>query len=75
MAETGVAPARRMSWLPDRAKLHIVMNVFQFAYAGNHVILRTALNMGISKLVFPAYRNIIALAVILPFAYFLEKYP
>lgn len=30
--------------------------------------------MGISKLVFPAYRNIIALAMIAPFAYFLEKY-
>lgn len=73
MAETGPALARRMRWVPDRAKLHIAMNVSQFGYAGNHVILRTALNMGISKLVFPAYRNIIALAMIAPFAYFLEK--
>ncbi|KAM6544353.1 hypothetical protein CsatB_008800 [Cannabis sativa] len=29
--------------------------------------------MGISKLVFPVYRNIIALLLLLPFAYFLEK--
>lgn len=74
VAESGQAPGRRMGWVPDRAKLHLVMNVFQFAYAGNHVILRTALNMGISKLVFPAYRNIIAMAIMAPFAYFLEKY-
>lgn len=74
MAETGPAVAGRMSWVAGRAKLHTAMTFFQFAYAGNHVILRTALNMGISKFVFPAYRNIIALALIAPFAYFMEKY-
>ncbi|XP_065852544.1 protein WALLS ARE THIN 1-like [Euphorbia lathyris] len=54
-------------------KLHIAMTIFQFGYAGNHVILRAALNMGISKLVFPIYRNIIALLLLAPFAFFLEK--
>jgi drug/metabolite transporter (DMT)-like permease len=29
--------------------------------------------MGVSKLVFPVYRNIIALLLLLPFAYFIEK--
>lgn len=37
-------------------------------------VSRAALNMGVSKLVFPVYRNIIALLLLLPFAYFLEKY-
>ncbi|KAE8679857.1 Auxin-induced protein 5NG4 [Hibiscus syriacus] len=45
----------------------------QFGYAGFHVVSRAALNMGVSKLVFPVYRNIIALLLLLPFAFFLEK--
>jgi hypothetical protein len=59
--------------VPERAKLHFVMTAWQFGYAGNHIILRTALNMGVSKLVFPLYRNIIALFVLAAFAYFSEK--
>ncbi|KAK9230977.1 hypothetical protein WN943_021208 [Citrus x changshan-huyou] len=62
-----------MCMVPERAKLHLAMTIFQFGYAGNHVIMRTALNMGVSKLVFPLYRNIIAVIVLVPFAYFLEK--
>lgn len=67
------AAAKRMCTVPERAKLHLAMAIFQFGYAGNHVIMRTALNMGVSKLVFPLYRNIIAVIVLVPFAYFLEK--
>lgn len=74
MGEPGAAPARRMDMVPERAKLHTAMTIFQFGYAGNHVIMRTALNMGVSKLIFPLYRNIIALFVLVPFAYLLEKY-
>lgn len=64
-----------MSWLPpERARLHIAMLVFLLGYGGNHVIMRLALNMRVSKLVFPLYRNTIAFAVLAPSAYFLEKY-
>lgn len=59
--------------VPERAKLHIAMTLWQFGYAGNHIIMRSALNMGVSKLVFPLYRNIVALFVLAPFAYFSEK--
>ncbi|KAB1216009.1 hypothetical protein CJ030_MR4G024562 [Morella rubra] len=69
----GSAPARRMSMVPERAKLHLVMCLWQFGYAGNHFILRSALNMGATKLVFPLYRNIIALFALAPLAYFSEK--
>ncbi|KAF2290812.1 hypothetical protein GH714_015577 [Hevea brasiliensis] len=62
-----------MCAVPERTKLQIAMTIFQFGYAGNHVILRAALNMGISKLVFPVYRNITALLLLAPVAYFLEK--
>ncbi|XP_030485021.2 protein WALLS ARE THIN 1 [Cannabis sativa] len=72
----GSASGRRSSmWcsVPERLQLHGAMLALQFGYAGFHVVSRAALNMGISKLVFPVYRNIIALLLLLPFAYFLEK--
>ncbi|XP_062025869.1 protein WALLS ARE THIN 1-like [Rosa rugosa] len=59
--------------MPERARIHMALTALQFSYAGQHVILRTVLNMGVSKLVFPVYRNIIALLLLGPFAYFLEK--
>ncbi|KAL6316521.1 hypothetical protein AAG906_018224 [Vitis piasezkii] len=74
MADTGSTSSRRM-WcsVPERVQLHLAMLALQFGYAGFHVVSRAALNMGISKLVFPVYRNIIALLLLAPFAYFLEK--
>ncbi|TKY57665.1 WALLS ARE THIN protein 1 [Spatholobus suberectus] len=74
MADLGPASSKRM-WcsVPERMQLHLAMLALQFGYAGFHVVSRAALNMGVSKLVFPVYRNIIALLLLLPFAYFLEK--
>lgn len=60
--------------IPERLQLHGAMLALQFGYAGFHVVSRAALNMGVSKLVFPVYRNLVALLMLLPFAYFLEKY-
>ncbi|XP_074279373.1 protein WALLS ARE THIN 1-like [Silene latifolia] len=74
MADGGGSSDSRM-WcsIPEKLQLHGAMLALQFGYAGFHVVSRAALNMGISKLVFPVYRNIIALLLLLPFAYFLEK--
>ncbi|CAA3015407.1 WALLS ARE THIN 1-like [Olea europaea subsp. europaea] len=57
----------------EKFQLHLVMLALQFGYAGFHAVSRAALNMGISKIVFPVYRNILALLLLSPFAYFLEK--
>nr|GMC52247.1 protein WALLS ARE THIN 1-like [Ipomoea batatas] len=75
MADTGgSAAAKRMGFaVPEKVQLHLAMLALQFGYAGFHVVSRAALNMGISKIVFPVYRNILALLLLLPFAYFLEK--
>ncbi|KAJ4702031.1 WAT1-related protein [Melia azedarach] len=75
MADTGGSASSRRMWcsVPERLQLHLAMLALQFGYAGFHVVSRAALNMGISKLVFPVYRNVIALLLLLPFAYFLEK--
>ncbi|KAL6215717.1 hypothetical protein ACLB2K_015145 [Fragaria x ananassa] len=73
MAEPGGSDKRMWCSVPEKFQLHGAMLALQFGYAGFHVVSRFALNMGISKLVFPVYRNIIALLLLLPFAYFLEK--
>jgi hypothetical protein len=57
----------------SKIKLLITVLFLQLCLAGFHIVSRTALDMGVSKIVFPVYRNIIALALISPFAYFLEK--
>ncbi|CAI9116844.1 OLC1v1018110C3 [Oldenlandia corymbosa var. corymbosa] len=75
MADTdGSVTSKRMGCsIPEKFQLHAAMLILQFGYAGFHVVSRVALNMGISKVVFPVYRNILALLLLLPFAYFLEK--
>ncbi|XP_006647228.2 WAT1-related protein At3g18200-like [Oryza brachyantha] len=57
------------------AKVKLLLGVLalQCCLAGFHIVSRAALNMGISKVVFTVYRNCIALALLIPFAYFLEK--
>jgi len=70
-AATGVVPAARTT--ERAARLHVAMLALQFGYAGFHVVSRLALNMGVSKLVFPVYRNLIALCLLAPSAYFLER--
>lgn len=61
------------SKVSEKAKLLIAVLALQFCYAGFHIVSRAALNMGVSKIVFPVYRNIIAVFLLAPFAYFLEK--
>ena len=76
MADIGSSASGSTMWcsIPEKLQLHAAMLALQFGYAGFHVVSRAALNMGISKLVFLVYRNIIAFLLLLPFAYFLEKY-
>ncbi|XP_073285968.1 protein WALLS ARE THIN 1-like [Primulina huaijiensis] len=73
MADSGAVAGRFTCSIPEKFQLHLAMLALQFGYAGFHVVSRAALNMGISKIVFPVYRNILAFFLLLPFAYFLEK--
>lgn len=57
----------------EKLKLFVGVLALQFLLAGFHIVTRAALNMGISKIVFIVYRNLISLALLAPFAYFLEK--
>ncbi|RAL47355.1 hypothetical protein DM860_013320 [Cuscuta australis] len=73
---SGTAARRAMcggGGIPEKAQLHVAMLALQFGYAGFHVVSRAALNMGMSKIVFAIYRNVLAFLLLLPFAFFLEK--
>ncbi|TVU22206.1 hypothetical protein EJB05_31888 [Eragrostis curvula] len=59
--------------MSEKLKLFMGVLALQFLLAGFHIVTRAALNMGISKIVFIVYRNIVSLALLAPFAYFLEK--
>ncbi|KAG2315858.1 hypothetical protein Bca52824_018980 [Brassica carinata] len=57
----------------EKMKLVVALIILQFCFAGFHIVSRVALNIGVSKVVYPVYRNLLALLLIGPFAYFLEK--
>ncbi|XP_043694649.1 WAT1-related protein At3g18200-like [Telopea speciosissima] len=57
----------------EKMKLLLSLLVLQFCFAGFHIVSRLALNMGVSKVVYPVYRNIISLLLLGPISYFLEK--
>ncbi|KAL2461678.1 nodulin MtN21/EamA-like transporter family protein [Abeliophyllum distichum] len=59
--------------LSEKMKLLVALLILQLCLAGFHIVSRVALNIGISKVVYPVYRNIIALLMLGPFSYFYEK--
>ncbi|XP_050232346.1 WAT1-related protein At3g18200 [Mercurialis annua] len=59
--------------LSERMKLIVALFGLQLCFAGFHIVSRVALNIGVSKVVYPVYRNIIALLFLAPLAYFFEK--
>ncbi|XP_057979558.1 protein WALLS ARE THIN 1-like [Malania oleifera] len=69
----GGGGGKRRCSVSERVQLHMATLALQFGYVGFHIVSRAALNMGMNKLIFLVYRNIIAFLLLLPFAYFLEK--
>ncbi|KAK7314614.1 hypothetical protein VNO77_33141 [Canavalia gladiata] len=57
----------------EKVKLLGALLGLQFCFAGFHIVSRLALNIGVSQVVYPVYRNLIALLLLSPFAYVLEK--
>ncbi|XWS60982.1 hypothetical protein CRYUN_Cryun07bG0086000 [Craigia yunnanensis] len=63
----------KVNIVSDKMMLLLSLVALHFCFAGFHIVSRVALNIGVSKVVYPVYRNIIALLLLSPFAYFLEK--
>ncbi|XP_051114541.1 WAT1-related protein At1g43650-like [Andrographis paniculata] len=52
---------------------YLAMAVVQLAYAGSNILTKLALDRGLNQLVFVVYRHLIALVILSPLAYALER--
>ena len=62
------------SIVTKKVKLLVALLALPFCHAGFHIVSRLELNIGVSKVVYPVYRNLIALILLSPFAYLLENW-
>jgi hypothetical protein len=64
---------KRMCITLEACASHGAMVLVQFAYGGGNILIKIALEKGLNQFVFVVYRHIIAMLLLGPFAYVLER--
>lgn len=64
----------QMTMAGDTWKPHVALSIVMLNYGFYHVLTKVALSGGINQLVFCVLRDLVALSILGPLAYFLEKY-
>ncbi|KAL3676340.1 hypothetical protein R1sor_026288 [Riccia sorocarpa] len=53
--------------------VHVALLIMQLGFAGHQVLSRVVLTTGLNQFVYAIYRNVLALVIMSPFAYALER--
>lgn len=74
VSQIAIEETTHMTMVGDAWKPHVALSIVMLNYGFYHVLTKVALSGGINQLVFCVLRDLMALSILGPLAYFLERY-